>query len=109
MASPGLSMLEDPHGDGRNRGRDGSIDRDRTYDQCAERSDPSDGFDPAWRTPPPLDDRAEADDRGPKPGPWRIADRGCAAARHQHGSTLHLAARLEGSAAKCGDRAFCPR
>jgi transposase-like protein len=27
----------------------------------------------------------------------------------RHGSTLHLAARLEGSAAKCGDRAFCPR
>ena len=42
-------------------------------------------FDPARRTPPPLDDRAEADDRGTKRGPRGIADKHCAAARHRTG------------------------
>jgi hypothetical protein len=33
MAFPGLSMLDSLHGDGPDPGRDGSIDRERTYDQ----------------------------------------------------------------------------
>ena len=33
MAFPGLSMVDSPYGHGRDPGRDGGINRERTYDQ----------------------------------------------------------------------------
>src|SRR4051812_814054 len=70
-----------------------------TSEQSQERAYPTTGVDHAWRTSPPLDRRAEADDRGAELGTWRLADGGGAPARHQYWPALHLAPCIDGSAA----------